>query len=55
METVSVRQMEICAWLTYAEDSGCGVSAAETAESSAMDIDLVSDVLRTVRMHGAIF
>lgn len=32
-----------------------GVSAAETAESSVMDIDLVSDVLRTVRMHGAIF
>ncbi|MEX0708266.1 MAG: AraC family transcriptional regulator [Woeseia sp.] len=52
---MSERQMEICAWLTYAEDSGCGVSAAETAESSVMDIDLVSDVLRTVRMHGAIF
>lgn len=47
--------MEICHHLAYARGSGRRGAAAKTAERLAMDIDLVSDVLRTVRMHGAIF
>lgn len=47
--------MEICVRLPYAKNSRCREAAAETAERSVMDIDIVSDVLRAVRMSGAIF
>lgn len=53
--TLNMRRMEIRARLAYAKGPGCRGAAAEAAVSSAMDIDLVSDVLRAVSMTGAIF